>query len=120
MRDPNGPIMTNVSLAATVASNPVIMEQEVMCAIQAVWTGTPVGDFTVETCDDVGNPLPDGTVTGLTNWDTYTGSTLAAGGSTGVFTWRIHSLPDRWVRLKYTATSSTGTINARFNAKGAA
>lgn len=118
MRQPNAPIMTAVSLGATVASDPILMKQEYICSIQAVWTGTPVGNFTIETTCDVGSVESDGSVTGLTNWDTYTGSTQAAGGGSGSFTWRLNSVPDAWVRLKYTRSSSTGSVTARFNAKG--
>lgn len=111
--------MENVSLGATVASDAVLMKQEYMCAIQAVWDGSPVGDFTIETSCDVGAIDPiTGDPTGITNWVFYAGSTQAAGGSTGMFTWRINSVPENWIRLKYTRTSGTGTVNARFNAKG--
>lgn len=119
MRQPNDPIMTNVSLAADAVSLPIPMEQEYMTSVQAVWTGAPVGDFTIETSCDLGvvNPAT-GAITGLNNWSTYTGSSLAAGGGAGDFTWRINSVPDRWVRLKYTSSSGSGTVNVRFQAKG--
>lgn len=119
MRQPNAPIMASVSMAVDAASSPIIMKQEYMASIQAVWSGSPVGSFTIETTCDVGVVDPaDGAVTGLTNWDTYTGSSQAAGGSSGIFTWRLTAVPDAWVRLKYTRTSGSGTVNARFNAKG--
>ncbi len=121
MRQPNAPIMVNITLpsTSTVESNPIILKQEFCVAVQAVWTGTPVGNFTIETTCDPGmiDPL-DGSVSGLTNWVTYTGSTVAAGGAGGSFIWRFNDIPDAWMRLKYTAGSSTGVINARFNAKG--
>lgn len=119
MRQPNAPIMVNVSLAADAASDAVLLKQEFMCSIQAVWTGTAVGNFTIETSDDMGS-IDDvtGRPTGITHWTTYTGSTQAAGGSSGSFVWRLNFIPDAWVRLKYTSSSSTGTVNARFNAKG--
>lgn len=118
MEHPNGPIMTDVAMTANANSLPVFMKQEFMASLQAVWTGSPVGNFTIETTLDEGHVNPDGTVSGLVNWDTYTGSSQAAGGSTGVFTWRLTSVPDRWVRLHYAFTSGSGTVNARFQAKG--
>lgn len=106
-------------MAADLASDPVLMKQEYMCAIHAVWTGTPAGNFTIETTCDVGVIDPqNGAVTGLTNWTTYPDSTQAAGGGGGTFIWHINVLPDPWVRLKYTSSSGTGTLNVRFNAKG--
>lgn len=119
MRQPNVQIVTNGAMIADVASNPVFMEQEYMCSIQAVWTGSPTGNFTIETSCDVGAVDPHtGLPTGINNWDTYTGSTVAAGGAAGSNTFRINVLPDRWVRLKYTHSSGTGTLNARMQAKG--
>lgn len=122
MRQVNSPLTwstaQSVSLAASASSDPILMEQELFVSIQAEWTGSPVGDFTIETsCDDgsfpVGSP-----VTGLTNWTTYTGSLQAAGGSTGTFVWRIANNPDKWIRLKFTSTSGSGTLTGRFNGKG--
>lgn len=119
MRQGNSQIMTNVSLAADVASDWVLMDQQYMCAITAVWTGTPTGNFTIETSNDVGKYNPQtGQVTGITNIDTYTSSTQAAGGASGKFTWRLAPFPDRWVRIFYDASSGTGTVNARINLKG--
>lgn len=118
MKQPNVPIMTNVSMGASANSIAIPLEQEQLVSVQAVWSGAPVGDFTIETACDVGAFDPSGQPTGITNWNTYTGSSQAAGGSSGVFTWRIRSIPDRWLRLKYTRTSGTGTVNARTNEKG--
>lgn len=118
MKQPNIPIISAASIAVDANSNPIPMEQEEMCAIQAVWTGTPVGNFTIEVSCDDGALTPSGVPTGITNWSTYTGSTVAAGGADGDFTWLIADLPVKWIRLKYTHTSGTGTLNARLNGKG--
>lgn len=119
MLDPNVPIMTAVSMAASANSIVIELKQECLYAIQAVWTGSPVGDFTVETSCDAGPINPATGQPTITNWTLYTGSTLAAGGSTGSFVWRIRGAPDRWARLKYTRTSGSGTVDARVNEKGA-
>src|SRR5689334_12943540 len=120
MRFADPVIMENASLAADAYSDPIRLEQHDKCAIAIVWTGTPVGNFMLETCQDVGITLPDGTVDpdSLVNWITYTGSTQAAGGADGKFTWRLTSAPDRWARIFYDRTSGTGTANARVMAKG--
>lgn len=120
MKDPNYPIMTAVSMGASATSNAIQLDQEMMYSVQAVWTGSPVGDFTLEICDDAGTQVDPSTgqPTGLVNWCTYTGSTVAAGGDVGKFVWNIWSAPARWFRLVYTRTSGTGTVNARVNEKG--
>lgn len=121
MRFADAAIMTAVSLGADATSNPIRMEQEMWLSIQAVWTGSPAGNFTVETSNDDGviNPLTGLAVaSSIANWTTYTGSSQAAGGAAGDFVWRLIGVPDKWVRLKYTRTSGTGSVTARFMAKG--
>lgn len=121
MRFTDDLIMSAVSLAADAVSDPIRMEQHDMVSIQAVWTGTPVGNFTIETSNDVGKTDPatgEPVSTSIVNWTPYTGSTQAAGGAAASFVWRLIVVPDRWVRLKYTAGSSTGSVTARSMAKG--
>jgi hypothetical protein len=119
MLEANAPILSNVSLAANATSTPIYLEQELMVSIQAVWTGTPTGNFTIETSEDKGATNPDGSITGVTNYNTLENSSLAAGGASGSYTWRFSNVQSRWIRIKYTAASGTGTVNARINLKGA-
>lgn len=121
MREANAPLTwagaLTKSLGSTSQSDAIFLEQEGMVEIQATWTGSPVGNFTLETSADQGNQnvYPP---TGITNWSTYTGSSQAAGGAGGSFSWRIIQSPSRWVRLVFTFTSGTGSVSARFQAKG--
>ena len=115
MQTGNFPILTNQSMGATFSSNPIMLTREWCISIQAVWTGSPVGNFTVEVSDDDGS---DQFGTGVTNWDTYAGSTSAAGGAAGILTYAISDVSFKWARLKYTRASGTGTVNARANIKG--
>lgn len=85
-----------------------------LLSIQAVWTGSPVGDFKIQTSDDFYTVSQSALIT---NWTDYTGSTQAAGGAAGNATWRIADAGDRWYRVVYTSTSGSGTVNARFQAK---
>lgn len=112
---------------ATVTSTGIDINQMMGYSIQAVWTGSPVGNFTIEVSNDIvavasststENPVGPNPAANVVNWTTYTGSTVAAGGSTGNWTWVAPIAPYRWVRLKYTKSSSTGTVNATFFAKG--
>lgn len=113
----NVAIVTNGDMTADVTSTMINIGQLMVGSIQAVWTGTPVGNFTIELSNDVGQTSPDGSVTGVTNWSLYTGSTQAAGGAAGNFMWLLDDLGAKWVRFKYTHSSSTGTLNARLNFK---
>lgn len=100
----------------TVVSDPFRIEHLRGVSIQAVWTGTPAGNFQVQGSNDLGQY--DGeTVTGLTNWSNI-GATVAAGGAAGSNMFNLDGAHYRWVRLSYTNTSSTGSITSvRANAK---
>lgn len=114
----NFAVFTNVAMTADRFSSPVDANQYGLVDLQAVWTGAPVGTLYVQTSNDVGQTLPDGTVGGITNWTTYTGSATAAGGAAGDFAWHIWATGFKWVRLAYLFTSGSGTLNARVNQKG--
>jgi hypothetical protein len=113
----NAPLFSATLMTADLHSPAISAQQFSLVDVQAVWTGTPAGNLYIETSDDVGAVAPDGTVSGVTNWSTYTGSTTAAGGAAGNFTWHIWAGGFRWVRLSYTFSSSTGSLSARVNLK---
>ena len=83
---------------------------------QVSWTGTPTGVITVEVSNNYDRIRDTG------NWDTLTLETAIsqpAGGASNVLidlTW----LPFQFVRLKYTRTAGSGTMQAHYFAKGAA
>ncbi|MCP3681247.1 MAG: hypothetical protein GY861_01025 [bacterium] len=95
------------SMTADVAGESIDMLSKGMLSIQAIWTGTPAGNFTIEISNDGG-----------TTWSTYTGSTVAAGGAAGDHVWEITAAPSKAYRLYYTVSSSTGTLNAYNVVKG--
>lgn len=106
---------------ATVASFGMHVDQGVNWTIQAIWTGVPVGNFTIQVSNDIVavNPVSTGDpAINVVNWTTYTGSSTAAGGAPGDFAWIAQNAGYQWVRLLYTRTSGTGTVNATFNGKG--
>ncbi len=115
MQTDNFPIATNQSLAADFTSSPILLTRMWGFSIQSVWTGTPVGNFTLEVSDDVGT---DAAGTGVSNWTTYVGSSSAAGGVAGNLTYNVSNVSFKWARLKYTSSSSTGILNSRVNCKG--
>lgn len=98
--------------AATVSSLPMDCNQIGLAAIQAVWTGSPVGSIFLEISNDETN-----TQSAIVNWSTYTGSAQAVSG-VGNFTWNLNWVGYRWIRVTYTKTSGTGTLGAIFSGKG--
>lgn len=114
MRFVNVQIVSAGNMGSDVLSTGIYMEQYSDASIQAVWTGTPAGNLTIQVSNDEGVPYDASTVV---NWTTYPNSTQAAGGAAGSYFWNIPDLAARWIRLHYDASSSTGTLNAMFNAK---
>lgn len=119
------PIATNVSMGASSKSIGIDINQEHSWSIQVVWTGAPVGDFTVEVSNDIvpvaassTNPVGPDPAANVVNWSMYTGSTVAAGGADGNWMYISQLAPYRWVRLSYSRTSGTGTLSATLFAKG--
>ncbi len=114
----NFQIFTNIAMTGNLYSSPINASEYTLVDLQAVWTGTPVGTLYVETSNDVGTINPDGSISGLVNWTTYSGSAQAAGGAAGDFAWHIWATGFKWCRLSYLFGSSTGVLNARVNQKG--
>lgn len=93
----------------TITSAPFRLEHLHGFSLQAVWTGTPAGNFKLQGSNDLGSY--DGeVVSGVTNWTDIPSSTVAAGGAAGSTLWNIDGAHYRWMRLSYTNTSSTGTL----------
>lgn len=80
--------------------------------LQLIFTGSPVGTFSAQvsidhTQDSQGNVIVAG------NWvDLDFGTTPAASGSADDIYLDMNQLSAPWIRVKYTKTSGTGTLNA--------
>lgn len=112
-------IVTVGDMSSSINSIGINVRQFALCSIQAVWTGSPVGNFTVQTSNDI-VPISAGSdpASNVVNWTTYTGSSSAAGGSAGDLMYVLDFSPYAWIRLAYTSTSGTGTLNSTFLGKG--
>lgn len=105
---------------ATVVSSGIDMQQMFGGSIQAVFTGSPVGTLTLEVSNDIVYQIPGGganLAAGVTTWTTYTGSSQAISAA-GDFTYILADSNFRFLRLKYTKSSGTGSITATFSGKG--
>lgn len=85
--------------------------------IQLVFTGAPVGTFAVEiSADHAQDQMGNVTVAG--NWVPITLSPVpSASGSADVIAINITQQSFPWMRVKYTRTSGTGTLNGFICAK---
>lgn len=119
------PLLVNGNMASSINSNGVYLDQLATYAIQAVWTGSPIGSLKLQiSCDAVPplfSPTGSSTVTNaaanVVNWSDYTGSTVAVSGA-GNWAWKVDISGEFWVRLVYTESSGSGTLNVNFTGKG--
>jgi len=118
-------ILTNGNMAGSVNSIGVDLNQVALYSIQASWSGsTPVGTLTLEVSNDIvpvasssSSPVGSDPAANVVNWSTYTGSSTSVNGN-GNFLWNVTDVGYRWVRVKYTRVSGSGTINVTYSGKG--
>lgn len=107
------PIATALSLAGNAHSIGVDVRSYSNLSIQAIWTGTPTGTIQVQVSDDIvpasqsGDPAAN-----VVNWSNYTGQSSALAGAAGSTLFQLFNAGYSWVRLNYTFTSGTGSLNA--------
>jgi len=100
-------------MSSSITSPGVDLQDVPLASIQAVWTGAaPVGTLILQTSGDI-----VATQNLVTNWSDFSGSSVAVSGNGDVM-YNLANAGYRWVRIKYTRTSGTGTINAILSAKG--
>lgn len=104
-------------MSGSIASIGIDLQGVDSYAIQAVYTGSPVGTLKLQLSTDAVAPGPDSNVAlNVVNWSDYTGSSLAISAAGDVM-YKIDKGGERWVRLIYTRSSGSGTLNATFNGK---
>lgn len=78
--------------------------------IQLEYTGAPVGTFTLQASNDRINPVPQ-------TWNTIPFSATPIT-SAGEYMLNVDSSYYGWIRVLYTRTSGTGTLNIKIVGKG--
>lgn len=109
--------ITAASMAGNVTSTVTNIQFLDNIAVQLNFTGTPVGTFTVQVSadyaqDDLGN------VTNSGNWIPITLNPVpsAAGTADQIFI-DLNQLAAPWIRVVYTRTSGSGTLNSFITGK---
>jgi len=119
MRVVNELIFNAVDGSISQTSAPLIVDHSWGFAIQLVITGTVAGTVKLQgSCD----PGPNANFQAandpyIVDWTDIANSSLPVTGA-GTLTYDVVKTAYPWVRVVYTASSGTGTITARFNAKG--
>ena len=110
-------VFTNSSMATSLTSPATIISNISGVGYDLAWTGTPTGTFSVQvsntiTLDSEGNVATAG------NWTTLTlSSPITASGSADNAFINLAGLEAYAVRLVYTRTSGSGTLNATIAGK---
>lgn len=90
-------LVNAVSMATSITSSVQGMQNYHFIYIQAVFTGSPVGTFTIQSSND------------QTNWDTISGSSVAISAA-GSQSWNICNIGYPYLRVVYTRTSGSGSL----------
>lgn len=85
--------------------------------LQLIFTGTPTGTFSVELSIDYQQDQ-QGNVINAGNWTAMSfSSSPVASGAAGTVYIDINQISAPWMRVKYTKTSGTGTLQGYLTAK---
>jgi hypothetical protein len=111
-------ILQAVSMAASITSNPVEVKLQDNMGVQLHWTGAPVGVFGVQVSMDYREDA-EGNVQNAGHWVSLPLSpSITASGSADDAYIDLTQLSAVYLRVTYTRTSGTGTVDAFVNAKG--
>lgn len=88
---------------STINSTVMDLDQHLGVGCQAIWSGTPNGTVKLQASNDIGT---------ASNWTDVPNDSTTISGSAGSSIWTIDPVEYRWLRVTYTNTSSTGTLNA--------
>jgi hypothetical protein len=102
-------LFDDTSLGASFESSAILAHRFGGFNIQLVFTGSPVGTFKLQCCNDV---TYDPGVAATKTWDDIPDSEQAVSAA-GSHTW-IVSDRYKWVRVAWVRTSGTGTCDATF------
>lgn len=91
--------------SATLTSDEILLEHMGVVAIQAVYTGSPVGALKLQAS------------VGGTVWTDVANSSVAVTAA-GDTMWNVTDVGYSKIRVAYTRTSGTGALSLRFNEKG--
>lgn len=112
-------VLTSGDMSQAVIHSAVTIIQNLsMVSYDISWTGsTPIGVLTVEISNTY-NQNADGTVKNAGNWTPLTLSQVVnVSGNTGGAFIDVESIAGYAIRLTYTRTSGTGSMNATVNGK---
>lgn len=108
------------SMTGTITSPITDVRQTDNIVYFLTWTGTPAGTFAVNTSSDyMPAPNPGAAPQNAGTWLPLSlSATISAAGSADQARIELSQLPDPYVQLVYTPSSSTGTLDVWVSGKG--
>lgn len=111
-------VITTTSMGATITGDPIEIKNQDNIGIQLHWTGTPVGAFSIQISSNYRQDI-EGNVQVTGNWVTLPLSpAITAAGSADDAYIDLNQMSAMYMRIVYTRTSGTGTLDAYVVAKG--
>lgn len=113
-------IFNNASMTGTGVntSTEIDVSQAEIAAIELVWTGTPTGTFAIQAGVQVlGGGAAGGTGAGVT-WTSVISPAPTAAGAGGSHLINLSDIGFSKLRVEYTNSSGTGTLNGFITVKG--
>lgn len=111
-------LINAVSMGATITSAAQRVVTQDNIGIQLIWTGTPVGTFSVQVSVDHQQPPQDDYTIAGTWTNLPLSAVITASGSGDNAYVDLNQLSAPYYRIVYTRTSGTGTLNAYVTQKG--
>ena len=106
------PVIINGDMSGNVISVPTILAQKSGAGYDVIWTGAPVGTFSIEISNTYAINA-EGNVSNPGNWTPVTlSSSITASGTPDNAFINLAGLECYAVRLNYTYVSGSGTLNA--------
>ncbi len=105
-------------MSGNITSNAVEVKLQDNVGVQLHWTGAPTGVFSIQVSMDHREDI-EGNVVVAGHWvSVILNPSITASGSADDAYIDLNQLSAAYVRIVYTATSGTGTLDAFVNAKG--
>lgn len=117
MKFDNTLLLNGADASADIASSPITLESIYVFAVQAVFTGSPVGTIKLQVSCDPGRTTSNAYGTDVANWSDLAGMSASISAA-GLVMFNVTDAGYKWVRVVYTAASGIGGLTVRFNAKG--
>lgn len=106
-------IVTNGNMIATITSSVVPLDNVQDFSIEGIWTGSPNGSIIVQVSNDMVN---SSAAIAANSWVDYTNTSQTIT-TAGNFLWNFTNQNMKWLRVVYTFSSGTGTLNVIYGRK---